>query len=258
MADNNASNNEGTHVPGEVSPMMEEALSQGWVPKEEFQGDGDKWVDYPEFVRRGELFRKIESQSKEMKELKRAMNELAKHNTKIREIEYQRAIDQLKVEKKSALAEGDGDKVVEIDERLGLVKDQQKALLAQQVQQASEPTAVHPELRAWMDKNSWYESNRSMRGWADARGVELAEEGRSPTEVLRTLEQEVKDRFKEKFTNPNRNRPNAVESPRSAGRNTEADVELNDVEKTIMKTLVDGGHITKEEYLKQLKAVKAK
>lgn len=251
---------EGTPVPGEVSPVQQEALAQGWVPKEEFDGDEERWVDAGEFVRRGELFKKIESQSKELKDVKKALNELAKHNSKVREVEYQRAVEALKAQKKTALAEGDADRVVDIEDRIDLVKDQQKQLQAQQLQEANKAIeqTMHPELQNWVSKNSWYESNRAMRGWADARGVELAQEGISPRDVLKTLEKEVKERFKEKFSNPNRERASSVEGNVTRSKTTESSVELSDVEKTIMKTLVDGGHITKEEYIKQLQAVKAK
>jgi hypothetical protein len=253
----NANQNEGTVVPGEVTPLMEEALSQGWVPKTEYEGDPDRFVDYAEFVRRGELFRKIESQSKEMKELKRALKELATHNTKIREVEYQRAVEALKAEKKAALNEGDADKVVEIDDRIDLVKEQQRVLQQQQVQEIAEP-AVHPELQNWINNNQWYESNRTMRGWADARGVELASEGLSPREVLTTLTKEVKQRFAEKFSNPNRDKPGAVEGQRSRATATKSETafELSDVERQIMRRIVDTGVITEADYISQLKATK--
>lgn len=255
----NAQNDVGTPIEGEpLSPVQQEALGQGWVPKEDFDGDPEKWVDAGEFLRRGELFRKIESQSKELKDVKRALNELAKHNSRIREIEYKNALESLKKEKKVALSEGDADRVVDLDEKIDLVKDQQRQFQTQQVQEVV-PPEVHPELRNWMNKNGWYEANRSMRGWADARGVELAEQGKTPNQVLEQLEKEVKTVFKDQFRNPNREKPSAVEGAvNRPGKSLEADLELSDVEKTVMKTLVDGGHITKDEYLKQLKAIKAK
>jgi len=106
MAENNEIGGIGTEVPGEAKPLsriQEEAINQGWVPKEEFAGEEDEFIDAAEFVRRGELFRKIESQSKEMKELRKALNGLAGHNAKIREVEYKRAVDDLKAQKKTAL-----------------------------------------------------------------------------------------------------------------------------------------------------------
>ena len=254
-----ANNNSGTNVPGEaLSPVQEEALSQGWVPKEEFDGDSERWVDAGEFLRRGELFRKIESQSKELKDVKRALSELAKHNSKIREVEYARAIDALKAQKKEALSEGDADRVVDIDDKIDLVKDQQKQLQQQQVQEVVQAAEVHPELKNWISKNSWYESDAKMRKFADAYGTSIAGDY-SPVEVLKEVEKAVKKQYPEKFRNPNRERAGAVEgNVQRGGRTTESEMELSDVEKTVMKTLVDGGHITKEKYLEQLKAIKAK
>lgn len=245
----------------ELTPVQEEALSQGWVPKEEFDGDPEKFVDAAEFIRRGELFRKIESQSKEMKELKKAMAEFARHNSKIREVEYERALTSLKAEKKQALAEGDADKVVEIDDRLDLVKDQQRLNQQQAIQQATQQTSdeVHPELANWISRNSWYESDRRMRTFADSLGVELAKEGLSPREVLKEVEKEVKERFKEKFRNPNREKAGAVEGVTARpSRGAAAEYELTDTERTIMNTLVSQKVLTKEEYIAQLKAVKEK
>ena len=131
----NIENEQGTQIQGEsLTPTQQEALAQGWVPKDEYDGDPEKFVDAGEFLRRGELFRKIESQSKEMKDMRKALAEMAKHNAKIREVEYQRALDTLKAEKKAALSEGDADRVVEIDDKIDLVKTQQKQDAQQAVQ----------------------------------------------------------------------------------------------------------------------------
>lgn len=249
----------GTPISGEaLTPTQQEALAQGWVPKDDFQGDPEKFVDAGEFLRRGELFRKIESQSKEMKDMRKALQELAKHNSQIRDIEYKRALETLKAEKKAALSEGDADRVVDIDDRIDLVKAQQRQDAVQTAQQAI-PQEVHPELKNWIGRNGWYETTPSMRGWADARGIELAQEGKSPTEVLNTLEKEVKTRFSEKFHNPNRERAAAVETgkSRAAGKAT-AEYELSDVEKQVMNTLIRQGVLSKDEYITQLKAIKEK
>jgi len=248
--------NTGTEVPGEAKPLsrvQEEAISQGWVPRDEFQGEDDEFIDAAEFVRRGELFRKIESQSKQLKEQNRAIKALADHNARIAEIEYKRAVAELKAQKKEALSEGDAERVVEIDEQIDLVKEQQRIQQAQQIQNVV--PEVHPEFTNWVSKNPWYESNPEMRKFADRLGAVLAGE-MAPQDVLKEVEKEVKSRFKDKFTNPNRAKASAVEAPSRNGRASDAEPELSDVEKQVMKTLVDGGHITREEYLKQLKAVK--
>jgi|SRR5579859_544272 len=257
MADTNiAQNEQGTHVPGEeLSPVQQEALAQGWVPKSEYDGDPERFVDAGEFLRRGELFRKIESQSKELKDVRKALAELAKHNAKIREVEYARAVEALKAEKKTALAEGDAERVVDLDDKIDLVKDQQRQFQAEQVARVV-PNEIHPELANWVSKNPWYETDKKMRAFADSLGSQLAGT-MSPTEVLREVEKEVKERYKEKFRNPNREKPGAVEGvqPRAAVGG-KAQYELTDTERTIMNTLVKQKVLTEEQYIEQLKAVK--
>lgn len=263
MAEENQNPNVGTDVPGEQKPLtriQEEAMAQGWRPREDFDGEEDEFIDAPEFVRRGELFRKIESQSKEMKDMKRALQALAKQNADIAKIEYEKALKDLKAQKKDALAEGDADRVVEVDEQIDLVKDQQKALQQQQLEQVREQ-ALNPEFAAWTAKNQWYETDKRMRSYADSLGVSLAQEGMSPTEVLKEVEKEVRQRFSEKFRNPKREAPAAVEGAvnragSKRGDDTESNMSAD--EKRIMNTIINSGVMTKEKYLEQYKAIQGR
>ena len=45
------------------------------------------FIDAPEFVRRGELFTKIEKQSKELKAVREALKALGEHHSKVKEME---------------------------------------------------------------------------------------------------------------------------------------------------------------------------
>jgi hypothetical protein len=247
--------NEGTAVPGEVTPLIQEAMEQGWVPKDQYEGDPERWVDAGEFVRRGELFRKIESQSKEIKSVHKALVELGRHNAKIAEVEYQRALSTLRAEKKQALVEGDYDKVEQIEEQIDLTKEQQRVAQTQAVQ-AAIPQEVHPELKNWISQNPWYESNSEMRDYADFVGQRLAGTG-SPTEVLKEVTKRVKEQFKDKFKNPNRERAAAVEGSRGTPASAKSEkFELNETERSVMQTLVRQKVMTEEQYIEQLKAIK--
>ena len=64
----------------EVDPYEEQAREQGWRPKEEFDGDESKWRPAKEFVERGELFGKIDSLGKELKDTKKALKMLQEHH----------------------------------------------------------------------------------------------------------------------------------------------------------------------------------
>lgn len=239
-----------------------EARNSGWVPKEEFHGDPHKWVDAGEFMRRAPLFEKIDLQTRELKELKRGLDALKQHHSQVRETEYKRALADLKAAKRDALIDGDPDKVIEIDDKLEAVKEAQKQFAAEQMveaQRAAAPDNVHPEFAAWTKRNSWYETSRPMKAFADALGIELRASGMAPSEVLRQVEIKVKEEFPNKFRNPNRDKPGAVEGAQpkgnaNTGKFTEASLSAD--EKRIMNTIVRTGAITKEQYLADLKKVK--
>lgn len=238
----------------QLSPVEQEALEQGWVPKDQYQGDEHKWVDAGEFLRRGELFKKIESQSREIKDVRRALVEMKKLHASVREVEYQRALDTLKAQKKEALENNDADAVIAADERIDLIKEQQRQLQVETVE-TPQTGEEHPEFVNWKSKNQWYVNSGPMKAFADALGAELAQEGLPPSEVLRRVEAEVKKEFPHKFRNPNQARPNAVEG---AGRPAGGDkgFQLTSDERKVMQTFVRTGVMTEAEYIKELKRVK--
>lgn len=238
----------------ELTPVEQEALAAGWVPKDQFNGEEHKWVDAGEYLRRGELFKKIENQSKELKDVKRALQEMKKLHSEVREVEYKRALETLKAQKKAALEDGDAEAVIAADERIDLIKEQQRAL---QTEQAEVPQSgeEHPEFVEWKSKNSWYVSSGPMKAFADALGAELAQQGLTPSQVLRKVEEEVKKEFPHKFQNQRAARPSAVEGPSGRGGSSSG-FTMTPEEKRIMHTFVRTGVMTEAEYIKELKRVK--
>jgi len=238
----------------ELSPVQQEALSSGWVPKDDFNGDTEKWVDAAEFLRRGELFKKIEAQGRELKDVRRALVEMKKLHASVQEVEYKRALDTLKAQKKAALEEGDADAVIAADERIDLVREQQRQLV---VPEDVQPTAEeHPEFVEWKSKNSWYVSSTPMKAFADALGAELAQQGLTPPQVLRKVEDEVRKEFPNKFQNPRQNRASAVESGNVKTVSGSGSYTLSPDERRVMQTFVRTGVMTEKEYISELKKVK--
>lgn len=237
------------------SPVEQEAIENGWVPKEQYNGEEHKWVDAAEFLRRGELFKKIENQSRELKDVKRALIEMRKLHASVQEVEYKRALDTLRAQKKEALENGDADAVIAADERIDLVKEQQRQLSAETVE-PEQSGAQHPEFVAWTEKNQWYVNSNPMRAFADALGADLARQGLPPSEVLKKVEAEVRKEFPHKFTNPKQARPGAVESPSGRGAGNTKGFTLSQDERRIMQTFVRTGVMTEEEYIRDLKKIK--
>ena len=239
----------------EYTPIELEAIDQGWIPKEEFDGDPDKFIDAPEFVRRGELFRKIESQSRELKQVRQAIEALRVHNTKVEEAAYQRALKALNEQRKQAFLDGEHEKAFALEEQIENVKAEKAQITQSQVQPVVDNEYTQ-QFQEWVARNSWYESDELMRGAADTLGVKLHNEGLSPAEVLKRVEATIRKRFAIDNRKPAAERDNAVEaSSRSGGKPSEK-FSMSDDERQIMKSIVATGVMTEDEYIKQLKATR--
>lgn len=239
-----------------ISPVEQRAMEQGWVPQEQWDGDPDLWRPAKEFVDRGELFKKIDEGKREIKQLRQAMEEFGKHHAKVRDIEYQRALATLKAQKRDAVAEGDADAVVEIDDRIDELKEVRRAEAAQPQQ----PVEAQPDplFVNWVNRNQWYSNDSDMKAVADNAGRNAAVNGiTDKKELLEAVEKAVRRAFPHKFTNPNREKPGVVEGSTNKGGSTNKDTfAMSDAEKRIMRKIVSTGAISEEQYIKEYKATR--
>lgn len=248
-------------VEGEVptektyTAIEQRAMDGGWVPQEEWQGDPDDWRPAKEFVDRGELFKKIEDQSRTIKQFKQTLDAMGKHHAQVREVEYKRALETLKAQKKEALVEGDADAVIDIDEKIALVREEQQELKSTPAPVSQEPTA-NPILDRWQEKNNWYSRDKAMTAFADALGRELHSEGKSLSDALVEIDKQVKTEFPHKFRNPNKDKPGIVEGSSNRGGKADLSMDLTEEERQVMHKLVKTGVMTKEQYIKDLRAIK--
>lgn len=240
----------------EFSSVELKAMEMGWKPKDEFVGEEDSFIPADEFVRRKPLFDKIESQSKEIKSVHRALEALKTHFSSVREAEYTRALKALKAERRNALANGEADKFEELDDEIKTVEQEAQKLKETDIAPIEQENTPHPEFAMWTNRNPWYTSVGYMRKFADEYGLQLARQGTPPSEVLKAVEAAVKKEFPNKFRNPNKeNAPFVEASSTTSNKGTER-FELNAQERKIMNDLVRGGVLTEKEYIEQLKSVK--
>lgn len=238
----------------EPSPIESRARELGWRPKEEFGGDEDNFVDAKEFVQRQPLFEKIEHQSRELKNVKKTLDALKGHYTKVQEVEYQRALSALQASKAEAISEADGQRTIQIENQ---IKKAEREF--QQIREdAKDPAPSDPsEFVSWKAQNTWYEKDESMRIFADAIGSRLAGEGMTPPEVLAAVAKKVKAEFPHKFVNPNKANAPDVGVSGNGGRSGGTDkFELTELERSVMNTLVRSGTMTKEQYVADLKKLR--
>lgn len=245
---------EQTNQTPEVDPYEAQAREQGWKPKEEYEGDPSKWREAKEFVERGELFGKIDSMGKELKETRKALKMLQEHHSKVKETEFQNAMKELRTLQKKHLEEGNSDEYLKTTEIITDLRAEQKAREIQSQAQSNQPD---PRFNEWVNANKWYETDKELREFADTIGAGYAQRnpGTDPEDVLEYVSTQVKSRYKEKFQNPNRTKPNSVEG-NSSPANTKGQITLSDEEKKVMNTFIRQGVMTKDQYLAEIKKMR--
>ena len=245
----------------QLSPTEEQAMTQGWKPKDQFVADGGSesdWRPAKEFVDRGELFNKIEEIKRENRSLKKAMSEFREHHEKVAKIEYQRALETLQRQKKEALIDGDADKVVEIDNQILETRDAQKAAAITQAYEEEQTPPINPVFLAWQERNGWYRNDSEMRAFADQVGIayKQANPGADPPTVLREVEKRVKKAYSEKFINPRKEEAPQVEGGSSPRKSRGETIELSEEEQRAMRRFVKAGAMTEEQYIAEIKTMR--
>ena len=243
-------------VQPQSSPMEDKAREGGWVPKDDWTGDPEKWRPAREFVDRGELFSKIDSMGKELKESKKTLKMMQEHHSKVKESEYNRAVSDLKVLQKQHLEEGNSDGYLEATELLTDLRAEQKVRAV--VQETQAQSGPHPSFTEWQGKNDWYSKDKEMHDYADAIGLGYAQQHPElePEEVLTYVSTQVRGRFRERFVNPNRAKPSAVEGTNTTGSSHKGSIELTEDERKVMNTFVRAGVMSKEAYIDEIKKMR--
>lgn len=176
----------------QLDPQTEkEARIFGWVPKEEFRGSDDDWVDAEVFVKRGKeinpilrknnelLMKKLDEKAKEIDSIKASVEEFKKFQKDSFErktAEYEIQIAELKSKKREAIAEGNGDAVVDIDDQIDSLKEAQREAKAEAKAKAEVPPPAQasipddPELQSWLGRNQWFGSDTEMTDMANGLG----------------------------------------------------------------------------------------
>jgi len=204
-----------------------EASAQGWVAKDDYRGNEADWVDAETFVRRGKEIMPIlrKNNEKLLKELKEARSIAEEARTTAREFQkfqkeqYERKakdleaqLSQLKQAKRDAVSSGDGDRVVEIDDAMDLIKED----VAQAKAEANRPepvqqSAPQPDenLQAWLDRNQWFGQDKRITDVTNALGKSITEE--FPTlkgkAFLDKLDEELAQTYPDKFGKKTRANP---------------------------------------------------
>lgn len=254
--------------------IEQQAREQGWVPFEEWKGDPKEWRPADVFLERGEYFRTMKSQKDQIQNLQKQVQEMADMQTKIRQDERQKTIDDLKSQKKEAMRDQDFETAEDLDEKIE--SEREKARQEENNRNSSdnnvEANAEQEVIDDWMSKNPWYQNDPEKQEFADNIGMGYKSRNPNATaqEVLNFVDKQM-----EKFYSPSNNdeeddspssskkssspvaQSNTTTTPKNSKRGKKKGYnDLNDTQKQIAQKFVDSGAFNNvDEYIAELEKI---
>lgn len=192
------------------------ARSEGWKPEEEFVADGkpaEQWVDAATFLERGKninaILRKNNQRlEREVAELKaeitntgKSIKELQAYNARIEQMAYDRAIRDLKQEKRAAIAAGEHEAAADLDDQIEELRAKPPVPPKEEKTEEKKPDQpqLDPMIAEWVEENSdWFnDDNPDLVGYANGVGRKL--QATKPNLKGKAFLKEVKDAVQKAF-----------------------------------------------------------
>jgi hypothetical protein len=253
----------------QLSEAEQTAMAQGWLPKDQWEGEPEDWIPARQFLRNGELFGRINTYKHKVQSLEKSVEALVKHNEQVFDAGYKAALEQLKAERRVALRDGDVEAVEQIEERMDELKTEatEKKEEFKQVVTPQQST-MHPAWEPWVETNNWYSKDAAMRGYADGEAKKIVDDARAKganiefDKLLVEVSRKVKERFPEKFGSQQRtvvkdDGKAGAGGSRKAVKSDDIEANMSSMEIELMNTIVRSG-VSKEKYLEDYKKVQSK
>lgn len=241
------------------TPTELKAIEQGWRPKDEWDGPEEDWRDAKAYIDRGELLGKLKTQSAELKEVKNMLGYMSEHNKKVYAAGYQKAIVDLKAARIAAMKDENFEAVAAIEDQI----DEHKEAL-QKIQRqppvVEQPKGPDKELeRQWLDKNSWYKTDPSMKHWANGMAFDYKRVNPEATEeeIYEHLTKEVRRTFPHKFKRAGAPNPDGEgRQSNQGGKDKSGDADFDKLmaqmpedQARVARQMVKSGLVTKAKYV---------
>lgn len=255
----------------EPTPDETKAMSLGWKPKDQWEGDPEEWIPAKQFNKNGELFGRINSYKNKITHLEKSVDALVKHNEKVFDAGYKAAEASLKAERRVALQEGNHEVVDQIEEKLEELKTEhtkQKTDFVQEVK--STAPAQHPSWEPWVNQNTWYGQDRAMRGYADGVAQDIVQEAKEAghtidfDKLLTEVGRKTQEKFPEKFGRSGMSTNTTIKDDSREGgggsrkaKKDDVESQMTSAEKEMMEVILRSG-VKKEKYLEDYKKVQSR
>ena len=249
------------------NPIEQEARSQGWVPEGEWDGDPTQWRDAQVFLERGEYFKTMGSQKKQIDKLNAVVEKMATIQAKTRENERTKVLKELSEQKVQAMEEGEYARIVDIDNEMDKIRAEPAMSVPATAGQGEDEYTTN-KIAEYVDNNKWYRTSSDMREYADtvAVGYKTTNPQATIDDILEYTDSQVKSRYPEKFGNqaPSASpvavtgRTTKPSSKRTNQKKTLNDLPANsrDMYAQIGQSFVDAGAVNSiDEYIAELEKI---
>jgi hypothetical protein len=207
----------------EHQPSEAEVKAQrlGWVPKDQFRGDPEKWRPAEEFLERGEslmpllqrdikrLHRQIDQDRKTFAEF---MEKAEKDRFAAEERAYKRGKAEAEAKLDAAIQNADVAGAQQAKRELAALEEA-KPQAPQKIEEKK--PQVDPDIQEWMDENPWFNKDQALTAYAGKVFGQLENAGgMSRKQMLAETKKRVMERFPEDFgINPRREQAASVAAP---------------------------------------------
>lgn len=247
---------------GQPSESEVEASTFGWVPKEQFHGNPDEWKDADTFLKRGkeingflrnDLEKIKRAHAAEVAELRQTMTEFQKYHDETEARAYIRAFNDLKKAKIEAIEQGDGARVIDLEDQITSLKELQKDKPA--AQPKNDVKFTPQELNEWRTNNNWYGKDQELSELTDDFAELTAKKNPElkGIDFLNAVTKKVKAVRPDAFENPNRNNATVSGSggARPSDKKGKTYSDLPAEAKAACDKFVKQGMLTKEKYVSE-------
>ena len=190
------------------------ARAEGWKPQDEFVADGkpaEQWVDAQTFLERGKNINAIlrKNNTRLQNEIARLQGELETTNLSVKQIQeyhakieknaYDRALRDLRAEKRAAIAAGEHEAAAELEEQIDALRDDGPPKPPDPPAKKEPENKLDPLITEWIEDNSdWFnDENPDLVGYANGVGQRLRKS--NPDLVGKPFLAKVKEQVKKAF-----------------------------------------------------------
>lgn len=213
----------------ELTPQEAEARKMGWRPQEEWDDSGTgTWMDSKEYIDRNKrladrgdkiLKAEISKQTREIASLKKTLEGIGAHMTKVENRAYQKAFKEIEAKAEKAVEDGDTDAYRRAK---GEAKDLEKEAKAEAKVEAKPEQKDDPDYDGWVSDNAWYDPREDgfdaeMAAFADIVAPQIGRTGLVGAAFYERIKTEVKKKFPDRFGNQRRRQAPAVEGAGGGG-----------------------------------------